>query len=205
MMDQARIDALLKKHGLDGVNKPKLTPNHPKKKGVVLAKEGDKVKLIRFGAQGYKHNYSPRARAAFKQRHAKNIAKGKMSAAYWADKLLWSGPKGHKVTKENPKKKARHEMAEGWAEKYKAKYGESGGSLKKIAKATGHSESELQKVFDRGLAAARGKDVKAHGYALARVYSYVLGGPARKVDKGVVDEQKRLMGLAESRADWRVD
>jgi hypothetical protein len=86
---------LAEKHGLDGVNKPKMTPSHPSKKGVVVAKDGDDVKLIRFGDQSMGHNYSPEARKAFKARHAKNIAKGKMSAAYWADKVLWSpgGPK----------------------------------------------------------------------------------------------------------------
>jgi hypothetical protein len=87
--------ALVKKHGLDGVNKPKLTPGHPTKKGMVVAKDGDQVRLIRFGDQELGHNYSPEARKAFRQRHAKNIAKGKMSAAYWADKVLWKpgGPK----------------------------------------------------------------------------------------------------------------
>ena len=81
----------------DGYNKPKRTPNHPNKSHVVLAKEGDKVKLIRFGQQGV--SGSPKAegesaaakarREAFKARHASNIAKGKMSAAYWADKTKW--------------------------------------------------------------------------------------------------------------------
>jgi len=81
----------------DGYNKPKRTPNHPKKSHVVLAKEGDKVKLIRFGEQGV--SGSPKRtgesasdrkrREAFKARHASNIAKGKMSAAYWANKVKW--------------------------------------------------------------------------------------------------------------------
>ena len=80
-----------------GYNKPKRTPSHPTKSHVVLAKEGDKVKLIRFGMQGAK-NKPPRKgesdadkakRKSFKARHAKNIAKGKMSAAYWADKVKW--------------------------------------------------------------------------------------------------------------------
>lgn len=91
-----RIKSLLKKNGLIGVNKPKKTPSHPTKKGVVLAKEGEKVKLIRFGDQKMGHNYSPEARASFKSRHAKNIAKGKMSAAFWADKFFWAGPQGSK-------------------------------------------------------------------------------------------------------------
>jgi hypothetical protein len=81
----------------EGYNKPKRTPNHPNKSHAVLAKEGDKVKLIRFGQQGV--SGSPRRegesraaaarRASFKARHAENIAKGKMSAAYWSDKVKW--------------------------------------------------------------------------------------------------------------------
>lgn len=81
----------------DGYNKPKRTPKHPTKSHAVLAKEGDKVKLIRFGQQGVsgsppKPNESEAAkarRASFKARHAENIAKGKMSAAYWSDKTKW--------------------------------------------------------------------------------------------------------------------
>ena len=84
-----RVKNLLKKHGLKGVNKPKATPKHPKKSHSVLAKVGDKVKLIRFGEQGAKTNQNAKQRASFKARHAKNIAKGKMSAAYWADKVKW--------------------------------------------------------------------------------------------------------------------
>jgi hypothetical protein len=91
---------LTKKHGLDGVNRPKMTPGHPTKKGVVVAKDGDQVKLIRFGDQSMGHNYSPEARAAFKARHAANIKRGKLSAAYWADKVLWA-PGG---SKKNPPK-----------------------------------------------------------------------------------------------------
>ena len=80
-----------------GYNKPKRTPNHPNKSHVVLAKEGDKVKLIRFGQQGVsgspkKEGESAAAKArreAFKARHASNIAKGKMSAAWWAAKVKW--------------------------------------------------------------------------------------------------------------------
>ena len=90
-------DPRIKKFGLAGFNKPKRTPSHPKKSHVVLAKEGDRVKLIRFGMQGA-DTKPPRKgeskadkakRASFKARHAKNIAKGKMSAAYWADKVKW--------------------------------------------------------------------------------------------------------------------
>ena len=84
-----RVKNLLKKHGLSGVNKPKATPKHPKKSHIVLAKVGDKVRLIRFGEQGAKTNQNAKQRASFKARHAKNIAKGKMSAAYWADKVKW--------------------------------------------------------------------------------------------------------------------
>jgi hypothetical protein len=72
-----------------GYNKPKRTPN-ASKSHAVLAKEGDKVKLIRFGQQGVQGSPDGSARnKAFKARHAKNIAKGKMSAAYWADKVKW--------------------------------------------------------------------------------------------------------------------
>jgi hypothetical protein len=76
--------------GVAGYNKPKRTPNHPTKSHVVVAKEGDKVKTIRFGQQGV--NGSPEGSArneSFKARHAKNIAKGKMSAAFWANKVKW--------------------------------------------------------------------------------------------------------------------
>jgi hypothetical protein len=81
----------------EGYNKPKRTPNHPTKSHVVLAKEGDKVKLIRFGQQGVSGSPPRKSesaadktrRASFKARHAENIAKGKMSAAYWADKEKW--------------------------------------------------------------------------------------------------------------------
>ena len=79
-----------------GYNKPKRTPGHPKKSHAVLAKEGDKVRLIRFGQQGVQGaGKSPDTakekarRKSFKARHAKNISKGKMSAAYWADKVKW--------------------------------------------------------------------------------------------------------------------
>lgn len=73
-----------------GFNKPKRTPNHPTKSHAVLAKEGDKERLIRFGQQGVKGSPEGTARnRAFKARHAKNIAKGKMSAAYWANRVKW--------------------------------------------------------------------------------------------------------------------
>jgi len=81
----------------DGYNKPKRTPNHPTKSHAVLAKEGEKIRLIRFGQQGVSGSPPQKGesaadkarRASFKARHAENIAKGKMSAAYWADKEKW--------------------------------------------------------------------------------------------------------------------
>ena len=91
-------DARLSRVGVSGYNKPKRTPKHPTKSHVVVAKEGDKVKTIRFGQQGAKTAGKPKKgeskamkqkRASFKARHAKNIAKGKMSAAFWAAKEKW--------------------------------------------------------------------------------------------------------------------
>jgi len=91
-------DPRLARAGVSGFNKPKRTPSHAKKSHVVVAKEGDKIKTIRFGEQGAKTAGKPKAnesdamkskRKSFKARHAKNIAKGKMSAAYWADKVKW--------------------------------------------------------------------------------------------------------------------
>ena len=91
-------DPRLERTGVSGYIKPKRTPGHPKKSHVVVAKVGDKVKVIRFGEQGAETAGKPKAgesermkkkRASFKARHAKNIAKGKMSAAYWADKVKW--------------------------------------------------------------------------------------------------------------------
>jgi hypothetical protein len=73
-----------------GYNKPKKTPNHPTKSHAVLAKAGDEVKLIRFGQQGVSGSPDGSKRSeAFKARHASNISKGKMSAAYWANKVKW--------------------------------------------------------------------------------------------------------------------
>ena len=84
------IDPRLKRVGVSGFNKPKATPNHPKKSHVVVAKEGSKVKTIRFGQQGVKGSPDGSARnKSFKARHAKKISKSKMSAAYWADKVKW--------------------------------------------------------------------------------------------------------------------
>ena len=82
--------SLLKRFKLSGYNKPKRTPNHKTKSHIVVAKEGDKVKTIRFGQQGVSGDKSNTARSrSFKKRHAKNIAKGKMSAAYWANRVKW--------------------------------------------------------------------------------------------------------------------
>ena len=91
-------DPRLERAGVSGYNKPKRTPNHPKKSHVVVAKEGNKIKTIRFGEQGASTAGKPKAgesermkkkRASFKARHAKNIAKGKMSAAWWANREKW--------------------------------------------------------------------------------------------------------------------
>jgi len=95
---ESKRDPRLARAGVSGFNKPKRTPNHPKKSHVVVAKVGEKVKTIRFGEQGAKTAGAPKAgesermkmkRKSFKARHRKNIAKGKMSAAYWADKVKW--------------------------------------------------------------------------------------------------------------------
>ena len=88
--------ARLKKAGLSRLNSPKRTPKHRTKKAVVAVRVGGKVKIIRFGAQGMGHNYSPEARRSFKARHGRNIAKGKSSAAYWANKVFWAGKGGSK-------------------------------------------------------------------------------------------------------------
>jgi hypothetical protein len=90
-------DSRLERAGVSGYNQPKRTPSHPTKSHVVVAKEGDTVKTIRFGQQGVsgspkKSNESEsykNRRESFKARHAENIKKGKMSAAYWADKVKW--------------------------------------------------------------------------------------------------------------------
>ena len=98
MAHETRRKNLLKKHGLSGVNKPKRTPSHPRSSHMVLAQEGHKLKLIRFGQQGVKTAGKPKKgesekqkarRRSFKARHAANLKSGKMSAAYWADKVKW--------------------------------------------------------------------------------------------------------------------
>jgi hypothetical protein len=97
-MAAKKKDPRLARAGVSGYNKPKRTPSHPTKSHVVVAKQGDKIRLIRFGQQGAKTAGKPRKgessrmtkkRASFKARHAKNIAKGKMSAAYWANREKW--------------------------------------------------------------------------------------------------------------------
>ena len=91
-------DPRLARAGVAGFNNPKRTPNHKTKSHVVVAKSGNEIKTIRFGEQGASTAGKPKAgesdrmktkRASFKARHAKNIAKGKMSAAYWANKVKW--------------------------------------------------------------------------------------------------------------------
>lgn len=93
----AKRDPRLERAGVEGYNKPRRTPSHPTKSHVVVAKSGDQVKTIRFGQQGV--SGSPRRegesaadkarRESFKARHAENIARGKMSAAYWANRVKW--------------------------------------------------------------------------------------------------------------------
>lgn len=94
----AEKDPRLARAGVSGFNKPKRTPSHPKKSHIVVAKEGSSIKTIRFGEQGASTAGKPKAgesekmkakRASFKARHGRNIAKGKMSAAYWANKVKW--------------------------------------------------------------------------------------------------------------------
>lgn len=90
-------DSLLSRIGVSGYNKPKRTPKHATKSHVVVARQGDKTKVIRFGQQGVsgsppregESEAAKKRRASFKARHARNIAKGKMSAAFWANKEKW--------------------------------------------------------------------------------------------------------------------
>jgi len=93
MAPRAPKDPRLSRAGVSGFNKPKRTPNHPTKSHVVVAKKGDQIKTIRFGQQGVRTNQTAGQREAFKSRHAKNIAKGPMSAAYWANRVKWSPSK----------------------------------------------------------------------------------------------------------------
>jgi len=86
----AKKDSRLERAGVSGYNKPKRTPSHPTKSHIVVAKSGEQVKTIRFGQQGKTGDKGNTARSrSFKARHGKNIAKGKMSAAYWANKVKW--------------------------------------------------------------------------------------------------------------------
>jgi hypothetical protein len=94
----SKKDPRLARAGVESFNTPKRTPSHPKKSHIVVAKQGDQIKTIRFGEQGASTAGKPKAgesdrmkkkRASFKARHRKNIAKGKMSAAYWADREKW--------------------------------------------------------------------------------------------------------------------
>jgi len=98
MAKGGKADSRLKRAGVSGYNKPKRTPNHPKKSHIVVAKSGSTIKTIRFGEQGASTAGKPKAgesakmkakRKSFKARHRKNIAKGVLSAAYWADKVKW--------------------------------------------------------------------------------------------------------------------
>ena len=95
---KAKKDSRLSRAGVSGFNKPKRSPNHPKKSHIVVAKVGDKIKTIRFGEQGASTAGKPKdgesakmkaKRKSFKARHGKNIAKGVLSAAYWANKVKW--------------------------------------------------------------------------------------------------------------------
>lgn len=96
-MAKSKKDPRLERAGVEGYNKPKRTPGHPTKSHVVVAKEGENIKTIRFGQQGVKgspkkageNEAEKNRRQSFQARHAKNIAKGKMSAAYWANKVKW--------------------------------------------------------------------------------------------------------------------
>ena len=97
-MKAKKKDSRLESAGVSGYNKPKRTPSHPKKSHVVVAKSGSTIKTIRFGEQGASTAGKPKAgesdkmkakRKSFKARHGKNIAKGVLSAAYWANKVKW--------------------------------------------------------------------------------------------------------------------
>jgi hypothetical protein len=97
VMNDELVQALVNRIGVSGVNKPKRTPNHKTKSHVVVAKSGDQVKTIRYGQQGVsgaggnpKTKKEKNRKSSFQARHAKNIAKGPMSAAYWANKSKWS-------------------------------------------------------------------------------------------------------------------
>jgi len=97
-MKAKKKDSRLKSAGVSGYNKPKRTPSHPKKSHIVVAKSGSTIKTIRFGEQGASTAGKPKSgesakmkakRKSFKARHGRNIAKGVLSAAYWANKVKW--------------------------------------------------------------------------------------------------------------------
>ena len=88
-----KADPRLARAGVSGYNKPKATPSHPTKSHIVVAKSGDQVKTIRFGQQGVRTNQSAGQRKAFYTRHQKDIVRGPMSAAYWANKVKWDPKK----------------------------------------------------------------------------------------------------------------
>ena len=96
-------DPRLERAGVSGYNKPKRTPKHKTKSHIVVVKVGDKIKTIRFGQQGVETNQTAGQRKAFKSRHAKNIKRGKMSGAYWANREKWKTSE----TKEKKNKKWR--------------------------------------------------------------------------------------------------
>ena len=94
-------DPRLARAGVSGYNQPKRTPNHPTKSHIVVVKSGGQIKTLRFGQQGVKTNQTAGQNTAFKKRHSKNIAKGPMSPAWWADKVKWDKSK---TTQPNNKK-----------------------------------------------------------------------------------------------------
>ena len=95
MSEASRKASAIKRAGVSCLNKPKRTPSHPKKSHIVVTNCKGKIKTIRFGQQGVstagkkKDTKSKARRKSFKARHAKNIAKGNCSAAYWANKVKW--------------------------------------------------------------------------------------------------------------------
>lgn len=90
------MDYRLKKAGVKAFNKPKRTPKHPTKSHIVVAKVGDQIKTIRFGQQGAETNKTEKQRKAFVARHKENIKKGKLSAAWWSNKVKWDRKKTKK-------------------------------------------------------------------------------------------------------------
>ena len=132
-------DPRLARAGVSGYNQVKRTPGHPTKSHIVVAKEGDRVKTIRFGQQGVKTNQTAGQREAFKSRHRKNIARGKMSAAYWADKAKWSPKK----TKDKDNQK--------WVK---------GASAPKLISISGMTDQEVQQTYSNLIDMAKKKKAK---------------------------------------------